>query len=145
MLKDVEDARVVGGRGLETDGEGLVLIVAGKVEQACAGGLVTQHIGVGVELLNRLAAADGKARDGRAGGEQVGGGCAGSGFDGGHTAPIKANVANEGAYTHTTAWRHRLPRQPIRLRGGGQSSVALDAELLWVYSPYVFLASEEAP
>ncbi len=70
VLEDMEDAGGVGGRRLKGDGKGLVLVAAGKIEQAGARGRVPEHIGAGVELVHLLAALDGKAMELGAGLEQ---------------------------------------------------------------------------
>ena len=61
VLKDMEHARAVGGWRLEGDGEGLVLVVAGEVEQARAGCMVEEHVGVGIELFYGFNMRDGEA------------------------------------------------------------------------------------
>ena len=70
VLEDVEHAGVVGRGRFEGDGERLVLVLAGKVEQARAGGGVVQHVGVGVEFGQGLARRDGESREVGAGGEE---------------------------------------------------------------------------
>ena len=65
VLEDVKDARVVGGRRFERDGERLVLVFACEIEQSGAGGAVVQHVGVGIELGQSLFAGDGEAGDSR--------------------------------------------------------------------------------
>ena len=50
VLEDVEDARVVGGRCLESDRERLVRVVVLQVEQLRARGVVVEHVGAPVDF-----------------------------------------------------------------------------------------------
>ncbi len=61
MLEDVEDARVVGGRRLERDGERLVRIVVLQVEQLRPALAVVEHEGGAVDLRQLFARAHGEA------------------------------------------------------------------------------------
>ena len=61
VLEDVEHPRVVGGRGLEGDGERLVRVVVGEVEQPRAALFVIEHVGRAVDFGKRLARAHGEA------------------------------------------------------------------------------------
>ena len=55
MLQDVEDARVVGGRGLEGDREGLVGVVVFQIEQPRPARLMAEHEGFAVDFGEGLA------------------------------------------------------------------------------------------
>ena len=61
VLEDVEDARVVGGRRLEGDGEGLVVVGAGKPHEAGARGRVAHHVGAAAHLRQGLGDLDDEA------------------------------------------------------------------------------------
>ena len=64
VLQDVEHAGVVGGRRLEGDGERLVRVVVGKVEQLRAAFGVVEHVGGAVYLRQLFARAHGEAVQG---------------------------------------------------------------------------------
>ena len=73
MLEDVEDARIVCRRRLESDGERTVGVIAGKPEQACPAGHMPHLVRVAgelVELMDRydlefaMDAADGEVGTG---------------------------------------------------------------------------------
>jgi hypothetical protein len=55
MLQDMEDARVIGGRSLEGDREGLVGIVVFQIEQPRPARRMTEHIGFAVDFGKGLA------------------------------------------------------------------------------------------
>ena len=75
VLENVEDARVVRGRGLERDGERLVVIGTGEPHDAGARGVMAKDVGAAGELGQGLGALHGEARVGGSGCERrVGGG-----------------------------------------------------------------------
>ena len=88
VLQDVEDAGVVCGRGFETDGERLVLVLAGQVQQARARCVMAHDVGVGVELGDVLVAKDGEAVEDGVFAQKRGGALDGAGLRCGHGAPI---------------------------------------------------------
>ncbi len=61
VLEDVEDARVVGGRGLEGDGEGLVHVGVREPQKARAGGLMAHHVGLPADLRHFLDMGNGES------------------------------------------------------------------------------------
>jgi hypothetical protein len=69
VLEDVEDPRVVGRRGLEGDGEGLVGVCTGEPEGTRAGGVVAHDVGRARDLGEGHRPGDGEAGVGGACGE----------------------------------------------------------------------------
>ena len=69
VLEDVEDAGVVGRRGLEGDGEGHVLVVVGKPHERRTRDAVAHDVGGPLDLGNLLDAFDNEAVQLATGGE----------------------------------------------------------------------------
>ena len=88
VLEDVEDARVVRGRGLERNREGLVVVGAGEPQQAGAARLVAHDVAVAADLGHGLGGDDGEAGVARAVRERGGR----LGVVNGHDAPYVAFV-----------------------------------------------------
>ena len=65
MLQDVEDARVVFRRRAKADGERLVVVVVGEVQQAGARSCVAADVRGSLDFRQVLARFDGEAVQGR--------------------------------------------------------------------------------